>query len=345
MIRSGKLRQKLPGERELAARLHVGRDTLRAALAALEKEGWISEGTHGRRREVLKINPDQGEPAPAAARTGRIGFLSPRRLEQLTPTMLLELDQVREMLAVKGQSLELHAPAIFNLKRPGSRLRALTESSHCDAWILYQSNEYVQQWFMKQEIPCLVRGQVHPGLKLPSLDQDWRAVGFHAANSLIRLGHRSIGLMMPDERLQGLVAVRSGMEEAVAKSSESVAFHSLVEKRSAESIVQLLQRLLQSKQPPTAMVLTRTRQVLTVVSWLASQRLSVPQDMSIMALTHDNAFEAMVPKISHYHLNVAIMARSLVRKLDAVLEGQGQGDKLVIPDFEAGKSVRQVDVE
>ncbi len=42
MISAGELKQRLPGERDLATRLQIGRDTLRAALVELEKLGWIS---------------------------------------------------------------------------------------------------------------------------------------------------------------------------------------------------------------------------------------------------------------------------------------------------------------
>lgn len=343
MIDSGQLKYKLPGERELAARLYVGRDTLRAALSSLEREGWISAASNGRRREILEKVPASGRVSRAEARTGRIGFLSPRRVEQLPPPTLLELDHVREMLAARGMVLEVHSPSIFDLQRPGSRLRAFTESQHCDTWILYQSTKPIQQWFMRQDIPCLVRGQVYPGLQLPSLDQDWRAVGFHAANSLIRLGHRSIGLLMPDVHLQGLVALRAGTEEAVAKTTAAVTFHPLVEKRSTESIVHLLKKLRQLKYPPTALMLTRPRQVLTVICWMGSQHLSVPRDLSLIALGHDNLFDAIVPKMAYYNLDVSFMARSLVRKLDAVLQGQRQGEKLVIPDYVAGLSVQAID--
>ena len=340
MIYSGEIKQKLPGERDFAARLQVGRDTLRAALVELEKAGWISQGCHGKRRSILKAQGDRG----AEVNRRRIGFLSPKRLEELTPNMLLEIDQVREMLARKDISLEMHSPSIFSLKRPGARLQELVDSHHYDVWILHQSNESVQQWFAEQGTPCLVRGQVYPGIELPSLDQDWQAIGYHAAISLIAHGHRSIGLVIPNTHLRGLHTVKDGVEDAIAKSSKTVKLHSIVENgsTSALALAALLQRTSQTQEPPTAMLATRSRQVLTISSWLASRRLCIPEDMSLISLTYDNTLDALLPQTSHYHSNVSTMARSLARKLDAVMEGQGQGEKLLIPDFVLGKSIRKV---
>lgn len=338
MIRAGEIKQRLPGERELASRLQIGRDTLRTALAELEKGGWISVGEHGKRRRVLKKAPEDAD----AVRSSRIGFLSPKRLEELPPTMLLEIDHMREMLARKDISLEIHTPSIFNLKRPGARLNELIDSTQYDAWVLYQANEHVQLWFEKHGTPCIVRGQVYPGIHLPSLDVDWQATGFHSATLLARYGHRSIGVMLPDTQLQGLFAVQKGIENAVAKSVEEITLHAITEQGTAEAVAASLYDVCHAENPPTAIIATRSRQVLTLISWLASHRLRVPQNMSVVSLTYDNVFDALVPGIAHYTMDRATMARGVVRKLQSVQKGQGIDEKLLIPDFVLGGSVKKV---
>ena len=140
-----------------------------------------------------------------------------------------------------------------------------------------------------------------------------------------------------------MVAVQAGVEDAITKSSEEVTFHLIREQGTAEQIASSMQKVCMAECPPTAMVVTRARQVLTAISWLASRQMSVPKDMSLMALTYDNLFEALVPPVAYYHLNVSIMARGLVRKLDAVLDGREQDEKLLIPDFVLGKSVRRLE--
>jgi DNA-binding GntR family transcriptional regulator len=53
-IKDGEWERHLPTEAQLRERMQVGRNTVRAALAVLEKEGWITPGRPGRRREVLR---------------------------------------------------------------------------------------------------------------------------------------------------------------------------------------------------------------------------------------------------------------------------------------------------
>lgn len=47
MILSGSLVNILPGERELGHRLSVGRETIRKALALLERDAWIAPTHQG----------------------------------------------------------------------------------------------------------------------------------------------------------------------------------------------------------------------------------------------------------------------------------------------------------
>lgn len=325
----------LPGERSMANRLQVGRDTLRGALCQLEEQGWISKAAQGRRRKILRRIPIGVQ----GTRSQRIGFLSPRKLEKLPAAMLLELDHIREMLAAQGISIELHSPAIFSSSAPEKRLADLVTSVQCDVWVLYQTPQRIQQWFQNNAIPSIVRGQVYSDVDLPSLDFDWRAMGYHAGTQMIRHGHHSIGLIMPDTNLPGLLAARKGLESAAERADADVVVHIIVEKGTAEAVALSLESICHATSPPTAMIATRSRQVLTLMSWLASHRMKIPQNMSVISLADDNLFESVVPKITHYNLTPVGMARNMVRMLKGVVDEKKVQPKMMIPDFDAGGSV------
>ena len=61
MILSGSLVNILPGERELGHRLSVGRETIRKALALLERDAWIAPPRIKVPRRILKTTEEEEE--------------------------------------------------------------------------------------------------------------------------------------------------------------------------------------------------------------------------------------------------------------------------------------------
>jgi len=342
MIESGEIKKQLPGERTMAERLQIGRDTLRGALKQLESTGWISGSQHGKRRKILKQVIRQADDQKA---TKRIGMLSPKRIEDMPPTMLTELDNLRDMLSKRGYTLDVHSPGIFHMQRPEARLKAFMEESPCDAWVLYQTSKPIQEYFQKHNIPCIVRGYPHANVQLPHLDGDWRAATIHAASILTRSGHKSIGIVVPDAELEGLKVAQDGLRSVIEGPNINGTLHVIQECRSASSVIDAFQASLREPIPPTALVVTRSRHVLTLLSWLASAGIRIPRDISLIALTHEYWFEHLYPAISHYYLPPANMARSIMRQLLYFVE-QGANEAsghLIIPEFKSGSSVKQIE--
>ena len=112
----------------------------------------------------------------------------------------------------------------------------------------------------------------------------------------------------------------------------------------ARALAESIRRLMQSPRRPTALVLTRTRQVLTVLSFLATQRMRVPEDLSLIALDYSPNFDYIVPQIACYRSDAETTARIVFRK---VLEIAASGAAVhspqpLMPDFVAGASVTKL---
>ncbi len=189
----------------------------------------------------------------------------------------------------------------------------------------------MQAWFEQNNIPCIIRGYPYPGSTLPSLDLDWKAAGLHAGALLTRHGHHALGLMIPDTPLQGLQAAEQGLRNALSNHPGETTLHVIKDHRTAEHVASALHRVFQAEHPPTAIVTTRSRQLLTLLSWLASHRLSIPQDLSVVSLTYDTVYDALVPQISCYNLAPPVLARHLARKLDAVMDSSVRSFAPVAP--------------
>lgn len=338
-IAAGEWSSLLPGERRLAETLQVGRDTIRLTLQRLEREGLVSAADAGSRRRITA----EVVPAPETARSLKIGLLAHRRLEQLPQPMLLEIDRIRDALAAKGGSLEVFAPAWYERRSPEQRLAGLIEEEACGAWILLRSSAAVQGWFMKHRVPGLIRGYPHPGIDLPHMDVDWQATARHAAGQLWRMGHRRVLVLTPGEALMGVEAAVRGVMELGEPGFDATV---MVEDGTTAGVCRVLSRALHLKHPPTALIATRPRQAATALSWLASQGVSVPGQLSLISLAWEPFLDHLVPEITGYRVDADHLAKLVVRKLERLVQGDPGpgGNPWITPELVKGASVQRIDV-
>lgn len=337
-IEAGEWNAYLPGERRLAELLQVGRDTVRLTLAELETSGWIEPAAAGCRRKIaVSRNIGDGRPPKSL----RIGMLSPQRLERLSQPMLLEVDHIRRALADKGGSFEVFAPGWFESKLPGKRLAEFVEGESCGAWILHRSSRPIQHWFAENRVPCLVRGTPNDGVDLPFLDGDWRATARHAASMLWRLGHRKVGIITPPDRLRGVEAAVRGASEIEEEGFEVI---ELAENGTVGGIERMFSLAMGLKRRPTAMIATRARQVATVLGCAARAGMRVPADLSLVSLAREPFLEFLVPEVTGYRSDPAVVAKQVVRRLEQIVAGNVApgGNPWLVPEVVKGGSVSRV---
>lgn len=334
-IESGEWRDHLPGERRLAETLQVGRDTIRLAIQQLEREQVLSPAAAGSRRGILNASPP---PKSSKPRQLRIGLLSHRPLEQLSQPTLLEVDQIRRSLAGKGGSLEVFAPSWYEHKHPAKRLEEFTNEEQCNAWILLRSSEAVQRWFMDSGLPCLIRGYPHEGVDLPHLDVDWEATARHAAGKLWRLGHRRVGILVPTEHLRGVAAAIKGTFDLGEEGFQAI---EMIENGTVEGVARALTRALQLREPPTAIITTRSRQAATALTWLATHGIRVPSDLSVISLAREPFLEHLVPEMTGYLVDPDAVAKQVLRRLSSLVTGNIHpgGNSWITPEVVKGGSI------
>ena len=340
-IRQGSWRDWLPGERTLCEALQVSRNTLRAALTALKRDGVI-RSDHGAGNRILA----RPRSRLGGLRSHDVGLLSPEALEHLRPSLTLWIDELRGMLSERGCRLHVfHGPQYFR-SNPSAALEKLVAQHPHACWVLALSNESTQRWFDRKAVRCVVAGSVYPGLNLPFCDLDHHAMCRHAAGFMLGLGHRKLALVIQKTRRAGDLESEAGFVEGVRQSPHPdaavvVSHHDAM----VGSICQALRRLMEQSPAPTALLVANAHHYLTVVGRLAQCGYRIPQDISVISRDEDEDtfLSFVVPAPARYTASPHAMAKTLLRTVLELLEDGvvTQGSVRIMPDFIRGETLAE----
>ena len=333
-LRRGEWTGQLPPERALCLRLRISRPTLRAVLAQLEREGVV--GAVENKKRLILTGTSSRRPA---AKSRLIALLSPVAQQAMPPFVLFWVDALRELLAEADYHLELHASAHCFSAKPGAGLKKLAQRVQAAAWVLFRSTPAMQRWFADQGMPSVIAGSCADGIRLPSVDLDYRATCRHAATLLMRKGHRRIVLLLPGSSHGGDVESEHGFREALASADATPIV--LRHHETAEEIVGHLENLLRSKPAPTAFLVARSIHTLTVVTHLLRRGHQLPRDFAVISRDDDAFLDHVVPRITRYAADPARFARRLSRMVLDLAQTGHTGTKPVslMPDLRRGETV------
>lgn len=325
----------LPGEHEIARRLGIGRYSVRAALAQLAKQGLV-EISKGRRPRLRHNLPAESTPARPA-----VCIVAPDSLERLDLRDHPVLMEVRAQLAEHGITWEEIFDGQLGGKRPERRLARLVEARRDICWLLLCSSAPLQRWFELAAVPTLILGSPHPGVRLPSVDTDYRAVGWHAAGRMAQYGHRRLGIILPDRLAAGDVACWRGMKSYVEQHAATMTLAE-VACGSHPSILQgKLKRLMLGRERPTAILSILPKNALTTYCHLLRSGFKIPADLSLVASDNHALFDISLPELTCYRLPTAKQARGILQAVRKVLAGHALPPRasMILPTFVPGSTL------
>ena len=199
----------------------------------------------------------------------------------------------------------------------------------------------MQEWFSQKALPAVVIGSRLPGMNLAAYDVDNRAVCRHAANTLFRLGHRRIALLVPDTGRAGDVLSEQGILEAAKKhpDGEALVF------RHTDALTSLraaLRQIFQSSPDITGLIVAHAMNVPLALITAAQAGRPCPGRLSLIARTDHACLNRLLPDPSRYVLNEQAFAAGIARTLDAVTQQKPVADLCahIIPKFHSTDSIR-----
>src|ERR1051325_2149864 len=291
-LQKGRWPDYLPPDRSLCVLLHVSRPTLRVALAALHRERLI-QICHGQR---TRVTARSRKPRTIKSRQ-TVGFLSTESLSEMSQPQLLLVDELRRHLYREGYQLELHCDARLTWRRPQRFVQQIYEHNPAACWVLQSQGVNVQRWFQEHGLAAVVLGSCHRGIRLPSMDSDYRARYHHAIGLLLGMGHRRLALLMSQTCFAGDLAGEQGFCAAVQSTSHANLIAPVVRHNgTVEGIQRVLNALFQSRTPPTGILISHPRYLLTAMTYLAKLGLRVPEDVSLICMGDDEFLAHLVSR-------------------------------------------------
>lgn len=333
-IVSGEMSDPLPGEMQLSERLKVSRPTLRRAIAILARKGLVVTAKGKRTRIVSRKGRK-------TARVASVCFIVSAPLRSATTMVSSLLDEVKFELTAEGVAWDSIYESQLGGRRPEARLKEIVAGRQGTCYVLLNSSLLLQQWFARSGEPVLVMGSCHEGVDLPSIDLDYRAVGWHAGGQFVKNGHKSILFVEPMGKAVGISASGAALREYLAGVPGSQV---RILQAPPSSFLTAFERVLRGPDAPTAALACRVEMALSVLGAAQQFGKSIPREFSLVARDDHPIFEVMAPEITRYKANLHAMARKTIRLIHPLLQGIAPRNKttLIFPTFFPGHTLSSI---
>ncbi|MBU4211578.1 MAG: GntR family transcriptional regulator [Verrucomicrobia bacterium] len=306
-IRQGVWQDFLPTERSLCGTMQVSRPVLRRAIHGLQQEGWLSL-VRGHPTRI--VNPSHGR--RSLSKPKRVIMLSCNPLGSLGHWFHVAMDEIRKEVYDFGHRLEFVVDYRLRRNAVAPVLRTLVQQYEADHWILISPPLAVQQWFQEHRLNAVVSGHTFPGINLPSVDIDLRAVTRHAAGIFLGLNHRKIVYLARFSAAAGDLAAEEGFTTAFQTQPDAV-IDIIRHSGHMDQIRSRFVTLFAAPQKPTAILVSHAKDTLAVLTYLLGCKIRVPQDVSLISVQPDNVFERVFPSPAFYEYDPVKYARLICR--------------------------------
>jgi DNA-binding LacI/PurR family transcriptional regulator len=334
-IENGRWQNCLPGERKLSAELRVSRPTVRNAIELLVNEGIL--GSKARCNRLILKNT-----RPSAGSSSLIGVLIPQQLEKMESNFLLKLLYLQKCLTREGLDTRILSATGCYSQNPRKALQWLINNHKYAAWVLVQSTPLLQNFFQKNDLPCVVMGTTDGEINLPSIDYDQSALARHAVGLMSSRGHDSIEYITKVPLSSEQIACKRAFLEAAGKSGGKGKKALVVEYDGLkDSLCLILDRKTADGSLPKGFLVSHAHAVLTIVTHLARVGLRPGNDYSILCQEDDPILKDFSPEIARYSFNYIKYATKLlafVKKLASRAKITKRCVR-IIPDFQEGGSI------
>jgi len=336
-IKTGEVRDHLPGVRHLGRELCVSVPTILEAIKVLEADGVVAV-KQGCPTRVLSPGKSPAKKLESGRKTAVL---------LAYPTVKLgdsPLRDVVDRLGKQGYEIMPHRMGGGNFSR--SEMERLVALHPAVCWVLMGSPVATQEFFAARKLPCLIAcGSSGDGVHLPDFEMDFSALYRHVANQFLNLGHRRFHLIIGEQSAQKNPRCLEAFVAAVRQREPDRKTEDLIltYDYSTAGLKVLLEKLFGQAEKPTALCVALVSRYIYTQGWLQTKGFRVPEDVSLICRDGDDLMDCIFPAPSHYAYRSEVYGNRLARAIATLLEtGRVKDHTLLIPEFVKGDSMGPV---
>lgn len=312
-IQSGRWKEKLPGGRELAGHLGISGGTLGKVLKRIEAAGLIRSAGPKARYRIVDCR-EQGPDHPQDIRT--LMVLIPKEVGKSTSGAHWQLvARLAELMAPKGWRVRSHTAKISGETARTKQWDRLLAMENPDAVVAILGNRKLAGWAKSRHLRILFCGGSATGFDIPIVGVSTAEMLERALVELIGRGHERITFPLCG-RSQDFV------RNVIRRFKDIAADHGIrfrqsmnlptAPGRSPRELQRIYQRI-ESSFHPTAWVCLDWAEFLWVKRQIESQGRRIPDDVSVVCLSSDDAIGWIEPAPSHFEHPLEGMARAIAK--------------------------------
>ena len=302
----------MPGVDRLAEDLGVNRKTVNAALQELERDGFLVGQGLRRSRLIASPNGKQG-------RQMRVALLVWTPADR-SWTYVVDL---QHRLAEAGH-VSFHTPkTLMELNMDVDRIAKMVARIKADAWVVVCGSVEVLAWFARQKTPAFALFGGWRGLPIAAAGPDCQAAIKEGTESLLKLGHRRIAMLIRRQHRQPIMGqLPKSFLTALSTYGIPASPYVLPDWEETLPGFQKCLTALFKVTPPTGLLVDEPELFAATYHFLATRRLRVPQDVSLIFLGHEPNFEWCVPTVTRMQQDFSQLVRCILRWANHVSQGK-----------------------
>ncbi|WP_163269093.1 LacI family DNA-binding transcriptional regulator [Chelativorans alearense] len=325
--------------KEVAAALDLSVATVSRALGGYEDIAAETRRRVAEKARELGYVPNMAGRMLVSGRSGFVGLVLPVRGPDFVDSFLGEfVTGLGEGLVAKGVDLMIATASAGQSEL--DVLKHLVQSGRADGVVLTRIAEDDERvkFLIERRFPFVAHGRIaDDGASYSWLDTDGRQAFRTALSRLYALGHRHVGLVSIEERMNFRHDREEGLESAAAEAGDPAVRLSIVRAPRFDEAAHRAQirGMLSAEDRPTAIIGLIDELALMVMREAEAMGLAIPRDLSVIGFDNVPAAAFATPGLTTFDQATHERARESAEMLIRLIEGEEKGplSSLKVPRF------------